>query len=624
MATEFDKIASGFSSSGADRVGTLESIFSGVISGAIAIPKGFFSLGATLVDLGAGSNTAAEVEAFFDDLTDFDEKAEATAAGKIVETLVNIGVPGGIAFKAGSRMAKQAMAAKNAGTYFKPSKQFVDTAKGVGELNAKGRRIQFLTGAGAGGVAEGVFVGDVEGVGTFGDLLGGPTEINREEDKNDPARQLVNRIKFGTEGALFTGLLGGLGTTIKKLATRSDDLAKSHSRFDQFLYKMATKLRARGEVPEEFFQLERLQVGERSADLVGARNISRELDQDIDKLFAPFKTITNAQSGKNRDLLLGEMNDVLLSGTPTMNADGVVTFGSLPKKIYKEIKDETGKVIGVDKKQVIGGTDKLEATLKKYGADSETIADIFGGFSAIRSKWGDLFTRLGKTATGKDLDEFKSLFGDKVKSWLGATYDIFQNKSIIPYLAYKPTRQAIDKTIKVFQDAAQQQGKPITREEAEYYVNNIIKTAKLPKGFKMDMPSDPIFQVPDFFVNNTSAKDITRFKGIASLSQITKQADREVFEELLGKTKNPMQTILGGTSRLSLITRRNEFFDSLVKKSDDLKAEGKTPLLVDTYDDAIREFGDDFRKINIDPAKQLEAGSTNPFGNLAVLIILLT
>ena len=128
----------------------------------------------------------------------------------------------------------------------------------------------------------------------------------------------------------------------------------------------------------------------------------------------------------------------------------------------------------------------------------------------------------------------------------------------------------------------------------------------------MDMPSDPIFQVPDFFVNRTSAKDVTKFNGRLALSQISKQADREVFEELLGKTKNPMQTILGGTSRLSLITRRNEFFDNLVKKSDDLKAEGKTPLLVDTYDDAIREFGDDFTNINIDPAKQLEAGSTNP------------
>ena len=590
-----DEITLGKFSNSTDKVGTLESIFSGVVSGAIAIPKGFFSLGATLLDLGAGTNKAAEVEAFFDDLTDFDEKAEATAAGKITETLVNIGIPGGVAFKAGSRMAKQAMAARNANTYFKPSKQFVDVAKGVGELNAKGRRIQFLAGAGAGGVAEGVFVGDVEGIGTFGDLLGGPTEINREEDQRDPARQLINRIKFGTEGALFTGLLGGLGTTIKKLATRSDDLAKSHSRFDQLLYKVATGLRARGKVPEEFFSAERIQIGERSADLVGARNISRELDQDIDKLFPPFKTIANKQTAKNRDKLLAEMNDVLLSGEPTMNADGIVTFG----KINKE------------------ASDKLIATLKKYGATDETVTSILGNFSVIRGKWGDLFTKLGKTGTGKDLAEFKDLFGGKVKNWLGATYDRFQNKSVIPYLAYKPTRQAVDKAIKVFQDAAEEGGKPITREEAEYFVNNVLKTAKLPGPFRMDRPSDPLFSVPDFFINRTSGNTVAQ--KYVSLKDFTKEADKEVFEELLGKTKNPMQTILGGTSRLSLITRRNEFFDNLIKVNDDLVKAGKQPFLVKTQTEATRVFGADntqgFRQINIDPTKKLEASSTNPLMN---------
>ena len=97
--------------------------------------------------------------------------------------------------------------------------------------------------------------------------------------------------------------------------------------------------------------------------------------------------------------------------------------------------------------------------------------------------------------------------------------------------------------------------------------------------------------MPDFFVNRTSAKkDVTKFKGRLALSQISKQVDREVFEELLGKTKNPMQTILGGTSRLSLITRRNEFFDSLVKKSDELKLQGKTPIFADSYDEAVKSF----------------------------------
>ena len=47
------------------RVGTIESVLSGIASGLIAIPKGAFSLGATLMDLGAGTNKAAEVEQFF-------------------------------------------------------------------------------------------------------------------------------------------------------------------------------------------------------------------------------------------------------------------------------------------------------------------------------------------------------------------------------------------------------------------------------------------------------------------------------------------------------------------------------------------------------------------------------
>ena len=47
------------------KIGTIESILAGIGSGLIAIPKGFFSLGATLLDLGVDQNRAARVEAFF-------------------------------------------------------------------------------------------------------------------------------------------------------------------------------------------------------------------------------------------------------------------------------------------------------------------------------------------------------------------------------------------------------------------------------------------------------------------------------------------------------------------------------------------------------------------------------
>jgi hypothetical protein len=53
-----------------NKVGVIESVLSGVVSGLISIPKGFFSLGATLLDLGVDSGRAAKVEQFFDDLTE--------------------------------------------------------------------------------------------------------------------------------------------------------------------------------------------------------------------------------------------------------------------------------------------------------------------------------------------------------------------------------------------------------------------------------------------------------------------------------------------------------------------------------------------------------------------------
>ena len=91
------------------KIGTMHSMLAGVGSGLISIPKGLFSLGATLMDLGADTNKAAEVEKWFDDLTDWDEKAEATTAGKITEALVNIGVPGAFAFSKGAALANTAL-----------------------------------------------------------------------------------------------------------------------------------------------------------------------------------------------------------------------------------------------------------------------------------------------------------------------------------------------------------------------------------------------------------------------------------------------------------------------------------------------------------------------------------
>ena len=186
------------SSSSDDDIGLIRSTLSGLASGVFKIPEGFFSLGASLLDLGLGTNSAASVEKFFDTINPFDEAAEATAAGRIAELIVYIGDQGGIAFKAGKNLTRQALAAKQNGNYYTLSGAGLSKeaiSKGVPEatkfniapisesveklvLNKKGKFLEYAGGAGLGGVAEGAFVGDVSNAGTLGDLLGGPTKLN--------------------------------------------------------------------------------------------------------------------------------------------------------------------------------------------------------------------------------------------------------------------------------------------------------------------------------------------------------------------------------------------------------------------------------------------------------------
>ena len=616
MASNFDYSSYFNTAEKNNSVGTIESMLSGVASGLIAIPKGFFSLGASLMDLGVNSGKAAAVEKWFDDLTEFDEKAEASAAGKITEALVNIGIPGGIAFKSASGLAKASMLAAKNNKYVKlGNKSLVGAADEALELTAKGKGRQFVAGALGGGVAEGVFVGDAEAIGTFGDLLGGPTAIDRSQTDPDATREILNRIKFGTEGALFTGILSGTGQVIKKITNRNKGLDTANSELDRWIDKVASKFRARSGKTQEFFDIQRQSIGAQAADANVARNLSRELDVDVDKLFPPMRTVFNKQNAKERTKFLGDVNDALLSGEARLGDDGVAAFGEID---------------AAAKQRVIDGIRKFAPNAQ---AAEELEKSILGGLSVMRSKWSELFSKLGGSLDAADIQTFKQLFGGKFKNYLGSTYDIFQDKSILPWMRYKPAAQAIENAKDLFKASAREAGKDISDLEAEQIVNNVLKTSGLPKGLRMDKPSDALFNIPDFFVNRTALDDAVKRGGVARISirDVAQEADRKVFDDLFGKQKNPMQTMIGGMAKLSLITRRNLFYDDLIKKNDEVaevwrnatdKRSVAQPMFARSEAEARAFFGDDFQRIAvIDPAQTLNvniaSGASNPFGDVA-------
>ena len=308
-----------------NEVGTFQSIMAGIGSGLFKIPEGLFSLGATLIDLGADTNKAAEVEEYFAKINPFDEMAEATTAGKITELVTNLAIPGGVAFK----LANTAVKASKGGNYLNMTgnagkninngiKKTLNKKNKIRAFDESASRIEkaaaFAAGAGAGGIAEGIFVGDVQDAGTFGDLIGGPTALEREleGDIYDPAKEILNRIKFGTEGTLFTGALGGAGAVIKKLRNTTN-AGKAADR--SFLEYIAKNLRPRGELTEAAFPVTKKIEGAAAGDINAAETIVQDLDGLISGLFPYFKRLKGDKVvDAERKKILAKMNRLITSG----------------------------------------------------------------------------------------------------------------------------------------------------------------------------------------------------------------------------------------------------------------------------------------------------------------------
>ena len=580
-----------------NEISTFKSAMAGIGSGLFKIPEGFISTGAMFYDLFNDTDKAAEVEKYFADINPFDEMAEATAAGRITELIVNIGVPGGFAAKAASSIARAGIVASQSGRLVnlgtKAGKEAVEVigkklaTKVAPQLTKTGKAITFGSGALGAGVAEGIFVADTEDAGTFGDLIGGFTELDRglEGTDYDPGRELLNRLKFGTEGALFAGAIGGAGVAIKKLRNADNAGQVVNGRFNKWLDKWVSQpFRSRGKQTKEAFQQERKLVGVEASDQNVTETIVRELDGQISKLFPFFKrAIGDKTVDAQRKSLLRQMNKVLLSSErnankldpiidTTADASGQliekVRFGPMNTKAMNEFTEQ----------------------LAKLGAKANDIEAIKLNLGVMRSGWGDLFSSMGRRLDANGAQEFRTLFGDKVTTWLDSTYDVFKNRKSKVGEMYTPTSQIMESAKASFKQLYRDNvGKELSDAAAQKEVLKVYNSAGLEEGFKLNSKSDPYFQVPDFFLGKSAADDALKVND-SRLAEMT-GVQKQVIEDLFGKGNDAFQTILNGTNKLSGIVRRNEYFDNLLNTSNELRAAGKTPTFANSRDEAARLFG---------------------------------
>ena len=413
--SEYDKLRGIQSSPDDQDIGVAQSMLARLGSGIFKIFEGAATLAATLMDLGVDRDRAEAVELFFEKINPFDEAAEATAAGKITELIVNIGIPGGLAFKVGSGLTKAALRAKEAGTYL-----------------SRGEKVKrFAKGAVSGGVAEGIFVGDVEDAGTFGDLLGGPTETDRESQT--PEAELLNRLKFGLEGAAFTGALGAGVAGVKKLRSTKGTGRVLTDPFDKWVDKWVSRpLRSRGPETPEAFELGMKRERVMGVDANVAENAMITIDNLSDRLKKNFiKTVGRKAPENVKGDLLKEMNDIMMS-----NPTG---------KGLKPTIDDTGKVIfeDIDKVKFDNFKDKLRTTYKATDEDIESLSLAMNG---MRLQWEKLLSSMGGRLSAKSLEEFQRVVPLRINEVIDRGYEVFRNNQGQPRINgtvvmenYKPT-----------------------------------------------------------------------------------------------------------------------------------------------------------------------------------------
>lgn len=402
------------------KTGLITSAVAGVGSGAVKSVEGITTLGTTLIDLGLGTELTKDVEDWFDSSKTFsklEDLADDRWTGSVTEVLTQLGVPGGIALKAASKLVK----ARNAGFFARRPTTTSAIAVGLAEAAAH-----------------------TEDLGTIGDIIGGPTESDSQEGyvgRREAFRRLKNRFKFGVESAVGVGIfdkillpgLKGIGGVIKGSdgsifnfgkkgdllhnpanVTYIDDagnpvsleaaegFAFNKNNIIRYIDKIFSYTRSRSNRPEQMFKFERDMIGANRAAVYQASLLAQNLET------ATKKILTKGFSKRMDDKLLKERDKVM-----EMFYDYLTTNAKKDPKRFKEITERINASGFQDIVPILGSMrTKIDGLSKKIMANPLAQSADPGGtkfVDTVAANIGEYLTRSYKSAGAKKENYIKTL-----------------------------------------------------------------------------------------------------------------------------------------------------------------------------------------------------------------------
>ena len=644
-------------------VGFFESALAGVATGLWNIPKGIFSLGAELVDLVGDTNTAKSVEKWFDDLNPFDDEAEARTVGKITQAITQLGFPAAYGFKVGSQLASKALQARRANKYMSMSKI--------------GSKIMTPTAGGVvgGGIGE-ALVAD-EDIGTFADMAKGTslepyaiTMMNKDtslEGREDAKRKLLNRLKFGTEGALFNLGIIGAARGIKGLSGSGDkvldeyssnEIVKAFQKFGEFGFT------AKGPGSRGAFEGKEYFEGLQKAAGIEASNVVKEIDGALKKVGDEFydqylntrKGINETRSGQ--ELFRTDLQEII---SPTsknsqrllkpeaqkrvkQELEGVKEFKRLEEELVdigrnidngKEITDEVieKKLLNINEKQAIlkkkfPNIEELSKRITQKGAftaddyvkvGEETAlfknilkkVDKVGGDSnklrnAIVNSRVSIDNMSSRLYLQNLNDDLAKSISDNFGRYTTTVYQGMEQKGLFGFLRYKPTEQVIERSKEKY---VQFRVEELQRTGRPIDSKRLLEEADNEvRDFAKKMANDEVTPY-DLAASNVSADELKNIKIDNSI--LKKKILNPWQEELFGVIKDPSYTFFATVGKQANLNYTLDYLNNIAKKGSGPNGFVKS---IDEMEDSILQSTYDLSKKEAvaERIRLIEASKTNP------------
>ena len=446
--------------------GFFKEVGEGFLSGVTKIPQGILELGATGIDLVAGTETADAVTETFEDFREARGIDPTGFAGKATEVITQFGIPGGAAFKAVGALSKAG----------KLPKSLQGTSK-IKELSVA---------AGASGAADLVFATNDTGslIEGYFDGATGPESEEGLSNRGQALENLKDRLFIGAEGAIAVpvaaaGIKAGTkavqsnlvkgtakaasesavgkpvlegirGVTqkgaqkvlggIERGAKYVEDLdqrvmnlkpGETASKSEEFLSSVLSGLRPRGRSPEEVYMSKYMNQADVQAKMRSAQAYTDRLNKSIEDVVDGIPK--HLQETKR--LSFESLIDDYLRASPK-DLDEI--FQQLPAGISRESMDNMRRSINKETKGIINSN-----FFKTSNATSDEVKDVI--LKAITGEGG----------------------------YLRRDYEIFRNKS------YEPTALAKEGAKQFFKTNRDQAEKELQRAFAKDIGGDLFSSQKL-------------------------------------------------------------------------------------------------------------------------------------------------